>query len=712
MYLYVQRNACLNKDVMKTLLNTALVAIFILSTNILYAQEFTHFKLKGELRNAVIDPSPKSARGVLTASVNRPKINKAINKIVAEKILNLDLSGNSIVDDELPPLLKKIADIMGTRYNEIGQEQTQPLLLNHDIGGGVMNFSGFTWNKPMASFGLWANREIAPDLFSDRWIVHDTLLLRISAQTLLSNLKEADLIDIEEDAIGAFAGISFQRTYHYYHFAESYVKGLTADYSKLFMSFAKFSLSNSIDLPPYELMKKKDEFSFNVGGFANTPPWNGISARAGVLVKAAFENELTIQSLGEADQRNIDEFLRVSVDKSWDVSADAHLSLQIDFFNLLKLTLLSYDLEYSFGKSNKMHLSFYEKDKELIRNSKEHRKEFRKLVSGVSDKVKLFEDHIVQQDERLRQNLNSKYSVLLLGKIRKKETEQVKVVKDGVEKIFFKHYSQSIKYIQNIWSRLFNNVIYRIFKWNPSIKNVVETNKQLNIEYEETEGINKAQVDSVQKFSIQLVQEFTSGKTHRWIDKRFKKEAVKHLTNWSTVDQGIIDLVASEKLRGPLNLETKIQVETAALEYLHSLSENNVFDVITDVCKTKRKKKWMNPNRRKKMLKRPQFGKSACVKKIGKRYVRYVNKLMKTGFSDITQFRKFLGKFFSKSKNLGDLQRLFGANNVFIYGNFNAKTNEGIPFSTHFKTGLFRGLGVIDNFMRQDGTAAPMKLLK
>ena len=54
----------------------------------------------------------------------------------------------------------------------------------------------------------------------------------------------------------------------------------------------------------------------------------------------------------------------------------------------------------------------------------------------------------------------------------------------------------------------------------------------------------------------------------------------------------------------------------------------------------------------------------------------------------------------------------FGEENVFIYGQFSAMTKDGIPFSTHFKTGQFRGLGVIDQFMRQSGTTVPVNLAR
>lgn len=694
---------------MKTLLISGLLALMVFPYNFALAQDFKHFKLKGALKQLTTES--QGVRGMKSAS-SKKLIQSAINKVVAEKILNLNPDNKSIVDDELPPLLQKIVEVMGTRYNEIGQRETQPLLLNHQVGGGVMNFSGFTWQKPFANFGLWGNREIAPDLFSDRWIVHDTLLVSVSASTLLTNLKAEDLIDIDEDAIGAFAGISFQRTYHYYHFSETFLKGLTADYSKLFLSFAKFNMNNALNLAPYELMKKEDQFSFNAGGFVNSPPFYGFSARGGVLINVAFENELTVQSLGAADQRAASEFLRVSVDKKWDVSAAAHLSVQVDFFNLLKLTILSYDLEYSYGKSNKAHLSFYEGDRETIQNSKPHKREFKRLVSGVSDKVDVWEDHIVQQDERMTQNLNSKYSFLVLGKIRKKETEQVKVIKDGVEKVFFKHYSQSIQYVQNILSRLFNSVMYRLFEWDTGIKNAAETVKKLTIEYEHTEGIGKTRVDSEKKFSVLLTQQFSAAKTHRWIDKLYQKEALKHLSNWTTLDPKVIQLVREKKLRGPMTLESKVQVETFGLTHMNDLGEDKVFDIITDICRTKRKAKWLNAKKRAKMLRRPQIGRSACVKSLGKRYIKYLGEFYKTGFNDITKFRKFVGKFFSKSKNINHLKRLFGAENIFVYGQFSAKTSEGIPFSNHFKSGQFRGLGVIDSFMRQGGTTVPVKLVQ
>lgn len=689
-----------DKDVMKILLKLGVLFGVLFTISSTFANDFKHFKLKGDLKELNSNTKSFSDHNSLRNQIN-------------SKLLNLSPSrSKSVIEDDSPALLRKIAELLGSRYNDIGSSQADSLIQNHDLGGGVLNFSGFTWLKPYANFQLYANRELAPDLFSGRWIVHDTFVLGVDATTLITNLRDSDLIDIDDDGIGAFAGVSFQRVYHYYHFADTYLNGLTADYSKLFLSFTKFNANNIINLDPYEILKKEDKFSFNAGGYVTTPPLYGVSARAGVLVNVAYENELTLQAVGPGDQSQPGEFLRVSVDKKWDIAANAHLSVQLDFFKLLNLTLFSYDLEYSYGKSHKQNLSFYEDDVDKILNSKDHHKEFKKIIKGQKENIDLWKDNIVQLEHRETQNLNSKYNILLLGKIRKKETEQVKVIRNGVEQVFYKHYSQSIKYIQNFLSKLINIVAYRLFDIDTGVKKFAESNKRLKVEYKHTQEIGKEKVTSESDFSLTLTQYFSTGKTHRRIDKKLKSEAVRHIKSWSNLSHIIANKVEDEDLRGPLEFESKIEVEKEGLSYFHSLSEKTAFEIFVNLCRVKIKKKWLDPKKREKSLRRIQLGRAACVKSIGKRYLNYMGEVKNIGDYDINKFRKFIGKYFSKVKNIKQVYNLFGEENVFVHGSLFAKTRNKIPFSTYFKSGNFRGLGVIDNYMRENGTTTPAKLMQ
>lgn len=660
-----------------------------------YALEFKHFQLKNELKalNGVETPkntrgpelksaqaSPSESAAVATSQADslEKQQEQFLRDQVSQKLLGLSPTKSATVS-EISPLMRKIAQALAGSYNQIGQQQAGPLALNHDMGGGVLNFSGFTWQKPFANFQLYVYRQLAPDLFSDRWIVNDTFLVGISASTFLSNLKDADLIDISDEAIGAFAGVNFTREYQYNHFAKTFLQGLQSDYSNLFLAFTKFDPAHVLSMPPYQVMKQKDKFTFNAGGMVNFPPTGGLSGRAGVLVSVAHERGLTIQSLGPEDDTDNGEFLRLGVDTKTETSVDAHLSMQVDFFNLLKLTLLSYDLEYSYGFKNATKLSFYAKDRPLIQNSDAHRREFEQLVKGRSDTVLEFRENIVTLEERINQNLNSKYSVLLFGSIKKRETEQIKIVKDGVEKVFFKHYAESVKYIQNLWSRIIGVVIYKLFDWNPAIKNAAETKKKLAIEFEYMEKLGQAKVDSAEKFSINLTQNFEAARTHRWWHSLFRRESRKHLAKMTNLDVKYQRMIEDRELRGPLKIASKVHVQAAGLKHFNFLDEKIAFGLFEKICEKTQ----------------------SCEALLRRKYTDYASHYHRYGIVDLMKFKSFIGSYFKRIRHYSELHPLFGAENVFMNGSFEATTSQGVPFTTFFKEGQFQGLGVIDTFMRE-----------
>lgn len=625
----------------------------------LHAYNFKHFALKGELKQ--LDATNKS----FISAQDRKALTQEINgKLLGEG------------EDRYQNLFERIVQAIGSNYDTIGERETGPLLLHHQIGGGVVNFSGFTWQKPFANFKLYANRELAPDLFEDRWIVHDSLTIAISASTLLSNMRDLDLIDIDDSAIAAFAGIGFSRTYHYYHFASSWSEGLQADYSKLFMAFTRFNSNSVLGLEPYHILKKEDSFLFNAGGFADIPIWNGIGFRGGILVSKSYASTLTVQALGPGDNPKPEEFLRVSFESGSQTSADAHLALQLDFYNLLKISLLSYDLEYSLEKSEKVYLSFFNKDLPALNGTSSS--QFAKLISGDTDSVDYFRSNIVQQDQRFKENLNSKFYFLLLGKITKSATEQIKIVKDGIEKVFFKHYAESKKVIQSLWSKLFGLVIQGIFKLQTGVSNSAEMAKRMEIEYEYEGGQEKAAVTSEEKFSVKLTHTFFAKKTHGFWKSFYRKRAVSHLARHTQFDMSLAKLVGKSKIRGPMNIVTNIMLEQNSLRYFNELDKNQVLNVFKVVCKKSR----------------------SCYRSLKSKYLNYKDKLQATGVIDLLKFKSFLGQYFKSVRSTYDYYLLFGNNNVFINGSINAQTDNGLPFQNFFKAGQFKGLGVIDAFMR------------
>ena len=632
---------------------TLFISICFISFNAL-AYEFKHFKLK---------------------------------KKMAKKFLSQKVQANNIDQGVQPQIIQRINQIIGNDYNQIGANQAIPLALNHDIGGGILNFSGFTWNKPAGNINISVNREVAPDYQSNKQIVHDSLTIDIDANSYITSLREAGEIEIQDQDLAAFIGLGFKRVYHYYHLANSYKEGITSDYSKLFKSFQKFNVNNSINIPPYHMLKKEDNFYFNAGGYVTTPPVNGVSLMSGAMVDIAYKNTLIIQTIGPKDSGKKGEFIRLSGEKNWNIESAAQLSLQLDFFNLLKVNLLEGELKYSYGQSHKQNLTFYEKDIDLILKSYDHHKEYAELLKGHFDKVNVWKKNIVQLEDRKTENLTSRFSVLIFGSIRKKETQQVRIIKDGKESIFYKHYSQSTKYIQNFLSRLFNRVLIELLNFNLGVRNFAESSKKMEVEYKYLSDIKKETVKKEEQFSLSLTQRYQAGKTHRWIDRTLKKNAVRKITQWSNLDRKIASMIKNKELRGPLDFKSKLEIQADGLRFFHSLNRTKIEDFITTVCDKSK----------------------TCKRKLESRYNIYNDHYKKFRTRDLKKFRRFIGKYFFYSNNIEHIQNLFGVENIFIHGSFFAQNKSGIQFSTYFKTGQFKGLGVIDTFTRQNGTTVKVK---
>src|SRR5690606_17961557 len=163
-------------------------------------------------------------------------------------------------------------------------------------------------------------------------------------------------------------------------------------------------------------------------------------------------------------------------------------------------------------------------------------------------------------------------------------------------------------------------------------------------------------------------------------------------------------MVRREELRGPLTITSHLRVEKSGLHYFHHVNENKIFKSFITACGLKNNEWiWLDPSRREKALHSYQSGQHNCIKKLGIFYRNYISDFKNYGVYDLMKFKKFITNFFKLTEKYQDLASLFGEENVFLNGSFTATTQAGVPFQTYFKEGEFKGLGVIDNFTRQNG---------
>jgi hypothetical protein len=618
------------------------------------------------------------------------------------------------VDGEQSLLYEEIRRYLDAAHREIGLGQVNQLnRWNQQFNLGAQNFSGFSWQKPFGVVQIYADRQVTPNIFGSNWLIADSFTFEVEASTFLEKLNEAGLANMSAVEIGAFAGISFRRVYTYYHYAPSYQEGLVADFDKLFLPFVRFNRPGMERMQDEEIMKREDHWSARAGGLISSPPVYGVSLGGGVLAQYSYQRTTMAQSTFSANPAEQRYRINVLSKKATDIGAS--LELQLDFFKLLKLSLLRYDMNYEFGSGKEFNLVFSQNQWAQIKAEPEKAGEVRKILLGMGE-VKHLEPYISRLDESSSESFQQRGSILIWGKLQKSKTEQIRVIKDEMVRVFFKNYSQSIKVVQNLWSRLFSAVIYKVFKFPVQAANAAMYNKHLAMEYEATHpqaaDPSIARIEATEQFSFALTQSYDAARTDRWLDKKIKNDIIWFVDMYTTLPKDYKTIIRNEQLKGPMRVESIVRVEKAGFDYLLASPDDDVFERIATVCDSKKKNDWINAEKRQRMLKNLQIGAEECVKSIGLNFLSFKSDYQENFLKpSLKMFKNFLTKYYKKSEGLSDLTTLFGSDNVFINGRLQAKTSLGTTFVTSFSSGQFRGLGVIDNFKRAEGSRTPASIV-
>lgn len=587
-------------------------------------------------------------------------------------------------------LYMQIQGWLQNQYQGIGTQQANQVNhYNSLFNLGTQNYSGFSWQKPFGGFNLYIDRQLSPELGSnDRWVVMDTFTVEIEASTYLGKLNEANVVSMSDTEIAAFAGIKLKRVYTTYHYAKTFLEGLVLDYTSLFLPFLAHSPERVLKMKPGELMKREDQWTMGAGGLIESPPFYGMSFHAGALAELTNQSVITMMAIDEASQVKPGEFLRVSHHSAQKKAAGVSMGMQMDFFKILQMTLLSYDLSYSAETNKEFTLSFTEKDRESFATNPNLTQEFAGLLRRNSPEIRYLEPYVIMLKEGEESETISKAMLLLWGNLKKASLEKTRIIKDQIVKEFFTHHSESIRMVQNFWSRLFSSFIFRLFKFNSIVENEAAFSRRLAIEYEATlpqsPDPEKMWIESSEQFSMNLALSYEAARTERWSDKSYKKDMENFLLRYTNLPANYRTMMRNEELVGPTYAVMNAKVMGDGLAHFNGLTVAQVKKVFSDVCDED----------------------EDCIKELMAPYQQYKKIWTDLKRLELYQLKKLMGLLSKKLKSLAPLKGLFGEY-VFIHGSFRATSRSGFPFSTTFSSGQFRGLGVIDTYKRQGGTRTP-----
>jgi len=680
---------------------TTMVIIALLLSSVLHAQEnplgLKHIRLSPTFIDAIESSNPAVQKSARTKSRDATDARAALVPFLFDKELaelnrsNNKSRGTTPGDGQQSLMYGEIRQWLESRYQGIGQGEADRLkYFNSQFNMGTQNFSGFSWQKPFGGFGIFVDRQLSPDLFdSKRWNVMDTMTIVIEATTFLGKMNEAGAIDMTASEIAAFAGINFKRVYTTYHFADSFGEALIADFRYLFLPFLAHTPSGALALDKGKLLKREDTWTIGAGGIIESPSWYGLSFNAGALAEVTNKSSIMLQSVTPGDANKPGEFLRALHESKIIKSAGITAGLQLDFFKLIQFTLLSYDLEFSSEKSKNMTLSFREEHRDQLSNGSDAAREFAQLLRKNSPEVRFLEPYVVQLNEGENVSSSSRAMLLLWGNLKKSAMEQTRVIKDQTVKTFFNNYSESIRLVQNFWSRLFSSFIFRIFQFSSIIQNDAAFTRKLTIEYEATlpqsADPEKMLIESQEQFSMVAALSFEAARTDRWTDRSYKKDAEGYLERYTVnLSPDLKTMIRNEDLRGPLRITTNVRVMGDGLAHFNTLSEELVKKEFEHMCDKK----------------------ATCVKKLLKPYQEYKRILAGTGRHELARLKSMITTMLKEVHDLATFSVLFGEN-AFINGTFYATSRQGLPFRTSYSYGQFRGTGVIDTYKRLNGIRQP-----
>lgn len=688
------------------------------------AAEFSHIKLSPQFEQYLNQPKLKSiskASKSVSATAASAPVDEYSQKIKTSLLggmlgakSNGDFTSPFPTDGETSPLYEEIRAQLEASHQEIGAREVTNLdFLNRQFNLGTQNFSGFSWQKPFGVVHVFADRQVTPNLFGSNYLIADTFTFDIEATTFIEGTNAAGITAMSAAQIGAFAGVTFKRVYTYYHYANSYNEGLRADFSKLFLPFLRMNTAGIAKMNHEEIIKREDNWTAKAGGVITSPAYYGFSASGGVLAQFAYSNMVSIQNNldpeAEADK------IRMQARGKTTASVGVNVSIQVDFLKLLQLTILNYDLTYEYAQSKEFTLGMTAAEWDHANTDQNMKAELKSIIHGYGH-VQALEPYVISLDEAESSALAQRGSLLIWGRLAKSKTEQIKVIKDNSVRVFFKSYAQNMRVVQNIFSRLFSAVIYKILKLPVGTTNAALYNRQVNLEYDATHpqssDANIARVNSSEEFSFSITQSYEAARTDRWIDKRFKNDLIWFVDAFTTLPKDYMGIIRSEQLKGPMLIESKLLVEKNGFDYLLNTDHDVVFGLVASVCGSKRVDEWKVESKRNKFLSRLQTGKELCVKNIGKRFLDFKSDYLANAKKpSLAKFKSFLTKYYKQSENLAQISALFSEENTFIHGQLKGTTSLGTQFVLPFSSGQFRGLGVIDNYKRTEGSRQPASIV-
>ena len=591
-------------------------------------------------------------------------------------------------------LHRRLLNMLRPTYRDLGKAAVDAIYRHRqNFALGNYNNEMISWTKPVGIFNVGANREVKPHPKKrGKYLVHDVMTIGVGALSYLKYLKKLGIIDMSAKNMALFTGLGYQRTYRYVHEAESYQKGLTSNFLKLFLPFVYLTPNNFASMELDEKIEKEDYFGFDGGVVFETPAWHGLSALFGVRQGFGWEKKMRVHSHGPRTNPN-QPFLTLRAEVKNSRTTGIFADILLDLQNIVKFTLLSFELSFETSKSDIQTFVFPESQRELFYKENKKKPIYKNIKKLVKYKFKKLDDNFVasfQDSMSFRKEIenNRRQYFLKFGGLKTTEHTMTREMGRDKREMLFKLSSEQLRYTKSIWKDITNNAV-TILKKIPFLKDYKDYINYLNrLDYhlETTNHITQNKVklnykgdDSIgdstytgefapsEDISIEFTSFLHERNTHRFFDWFQRRKVKKFLSSQTDFNNEIVNGFERKLLRGPLTVESKVKITPVGLNNFVSLSENQFLNKVLDFCNHE-------------VVKSAQ----KCEKKLRKRFKSFIKSIHPKKGVNITKLESLL-KGIQEYGSINRFEKFFDGREISANGTINAKTNRKKSFTSHFR---------------------------
>lgn len=581
------------------------------------------------------------------------------------------LKTKNLKDLDTSPLLAKAwALIKKTGLRQANKLTEDILDFNKTFPLGKYNVPGLDWNSGVAGgFGVTVGRRVEPTLNSNgpKWQVYDELNVHISAFAFLTEQRDLGKIKISDKNLGLYAGVFYTRRYNYIHHADSYAKGLTQKFDKLFLSFNYFRKSNFLAISPEEVISKTDLMTAKIGFAIETPSVYFISGYGRGTIYSSKLSTLTYHKTNEAQG------LKVSKLVAKPRGTSIQIGLQADFYGLLTLTLLGGEYRLDITKSTTANMALNSTQMNAIKTEPTMALAFKRLNNGMDPKKSsVLLPLITSTEEGNRITEEMRLFFLKWGKHKGSFTEDIVLSRASNKYYFFRQGQENVSLNKSWWDGVFN-----ASKVNKYRSRVV---KNMSLEYQ---ALNpKTPFEDIHLNKDALISFRISKQFHAKKDgEYYRGRASSLIENFKGLDAKIVTGLKDRTLRGPLVVDLDAQVGQSGIAHLMNLSPNQLDVAFSKVCSES----------------------SKCEKGLSSKMSPLSQEYQTKKTIGMYSLKRFLQSVTFYTSELQSLRELFGAKNVQVNGTLQTTTaTDSKVFKTYLAEGTGQGSGVIKDFLAKN----------